>query len=220
MDMDVVAPEQQQYTQRPAGVWTERGPTMTTGGFFPTKSSNVSSGDGYSGGATATRSYDLKTRREEMQSERSNGRDPSVSMESLEESAVPAVGSPDHSGKPFALTVANNTIALVKRVLQPSDEIIEISKFSCLPIYLRWTAPALIAACMRNCRCGTEQCHRLSTKLRHVAFMDGIVRGQTHQMTRVLTAVRVAKANSNTRRKQPRRKVSNRGSHQRRCQQD
>ena len=115
MGMDVVGPEKQQYAQRPAGLWTERGPTMTTGGFFPTKSSTVSSGDGRSGGATASLSYDLKTRPEETRSSgRFHGRDPSVSMETLEESAVPPAGSPDRSGKPFALTAANNTIAPVK----------------------------------------------------------------------------------------------------------
>ena len=42
------------------------------------------------------------------------------------------------------------------------------------------------------------QCHRLSTQLRHIAFMAGNIRGQTHQMIKVLTAVRVAKANDKT----------------------
>lgn len=66
-----VVPEQPQYMHRPDGsrttMWTERGPTMTSGGFFPTN---------------PTKSQ-------------------SVSMESLEESVVPAVGSPDRSGKFF-----------------------------------------------------------------------------------------------------------------------
>jgi hypothetical protein len=69
MAVEGVAPEEQQYVQRTDGgyaaTWTERGPTMTTGGFFPTNASKSLS----------------------------------VSMESLEESSVPAAGSPDRSGK-------------------------------------------------------------------------------------------------------------------------
>ena len=84
----------------------ERGPTLTSGGYFPARSSrhlqHSAGGDPYSDGSVPA--DEAKRRHAENQHSGKNHYDASVSMGSLEESAVPSVGSPDGSGKSLEIS--------------------------------------------------------------------------------------------------------------------
>ena len=84
----------------------ERGPTLTSGGYFPARSSRhpqqSTGGDQYSNGSVPV--DEARRRHVENQHSGKNHYDASVCMDSLEESAVPSAGSPDGSGKSLAIS--------------------------------------------------------------------------------------------------------------------